>query len=153
AFRLVLACGRAAGRGWDGGWAERLRPPAGLALHWSRLVGGGLAAVYSLFALFLAADGAETAVRLVWPLLWIFPLALGAALTARRLGGAAAVLAAAIFVACLPVLVQFAAGRIDHHNVQMALALLMLAGATNIEARWGAWLAGVSTGLLIAVGL
>jgi hypothetical protein len=98
-------------------------------------------------------DMAETAMRLVWPLLWIFPLALGTLLIARRLGGSLSVLAATIFVASYPVQMQFAAGRIDHHNVQMALTMLMLAGTVNLDRRWGPWLAGVATGLLLAVGL
>ncbi len=153
ALRLVMVRGLIEGRGWFDATVHRLQPPDGVDMHWSRLVDGGLAALDRLFALFVAPETAEIWMRLVWPLLFLFPFALGAVLTARRLGGSVAVLAAAIFIACFPVLIQFAVGRIDHHNVQMALAMLMLAGAANPETRWGPWLAGISTGLLLAVGL
>ena len=153
ALRFYIVRALIGGRGWVDTLIERLQPPEGLDMHWSRLVDGGLMALYQVFALVMVPAAAETAMRLLWPLLWIFPLALGAVLAARRLGGSSAVLAAAMFIASYPVMIQFAVGRIDHHNVQMALAMLMLAGAINIETRWGPWLAGVSTGLLLAVGL
>src|SRR5690606_12810841 len=153
AARLVLMRGLVEGQGWFGGWLGRLQPPVGLDMHWSRLIDGGLAALYGPLAVFLPPDTAEFWTRLIWPLLWIFPLALGAVLAARRLGGSTAILAAAIFIACLPVLIQFAVGRVDHHNAQMALAMLMLAGAASPERRWGAWLAGISSGLMLAIGL
>lgn len=153
ALRFYIVRALVGGRGWFDTRIGSLQPSEGIDMHWSRLVDGGLAALYQIFALVMAPEAAEAAMRLLWPLLWIFPLALGAVLTARRLGGSLAVLAAAIFIASYPVMTQFAAGRIDHHNVQMALAMLMLAGAVNLETRWGPWLAGIATGLLLAVGL
>jgi len=135
ALHLQIVRDLLAGRGWFDTHLDRLQPPAGLDMHWSWLDDGGLAALNLFFALILPPDMAETAMRLVWPVLWIFPLALGSVLIARRLGGSLFVLAAAIFVASYSVLMQFAAGRIDHHNVQMALAMLMLAGTVNLDRR------------------
>jgi MFS family permease len=84
---------------------------------------------------------------------------------ARRLGkdrmgqdlmGGAAVFAAAVVLAVdLPLYTsQFHPGRIDHHNAQMALCLLALAGAclSRREIK-GAVLAGAATGLGVAIGL
>jgi hypothetical protein len=153
ALRLVVVRDLLNGRAWFDTHIARLQPPDGLDMHWSRLLDGAMALVNRMFDLALPAETAELVFRGIWPLLWVFPLALGAALIARRLGGSAAVLASAMFIASVPVLVQFGLGRIDHHNAQIALAMLVLAGAVNLEARWGPWLAGIATGLLLAAGL
>ena len=52
----------------------------------------------------------------------------------------------------MPMFLQFRPGRIDHHNVQIALCMVALAGAALGKAR-GAALAGFATGLGIAIGL
>lgn len=153
ALRLVIVRDLMAGRHWFDTHIERLQPPAGLDMHWSRLLDGAMALVYGAFGLLLPGDAAELMFRLVWPLLWVFPLTLGAVLIARRLGGSTAVLAVAIFIASVPVQMQFPPGRIDHHNAQIALSMLVLAGAVNLETRWGPWLAGIATGLALAIGL
>jgi hypothetical protein len=153
ALRLRIVRDLVAGRGWFDTHLDRLQPPAGVDIHWSRLIDGGMAALNALFGLVLAPEAAEYAMRLIWPLLWVFPLTLGGLLIARRLGGSAAVLACAIFIASVPVQMQFAAGRIDHHNVQIALTMLMLAGLVYPDTKWGPWLAGIATGLVLAVGL
>jgi hypothetical protein len=153
ALRLVIVRELISGRHWFDTHIERLQPPAGLDMHWSRLLDGAMALVTGAFGLIVSADTAELLFRLIWPLLFVFPLTLGAVLIARRLGGSIAVLAAAIFVASVPVQMQFPPGRIDHHNVQIALAMLVLAGAVNLDTRWGPWLAGIGTGLLLAIGL
>jgi hypothetical protein len=153
ALRLVIVRNLLAGRAWFDTHIERLQPPAGLDMHWSRLLDGAMALFYGALGLVLPPETAELAFRFAWPLLWVFPLMLGAALIARRLGGSTAILAAAIFIASVPVQIQFGPGRIDHHNAQIALAMLALAGAVNLETRWGPWLAGIATGLLFAVGL
>jgi hypothetical protein len=153
ALRLVIVRNLLTGGHWFDTHIERLQPPAGLDMHWSRLLDGAMALVYGGFALVVPAETAELLFRLIWPLLWVFPLTLGAVLAARRLGGSTAVLAAATFVASIPVQMQFHPGRIDHHNAQIALSMLVLAGALHLETRWGPWLAGIATGLLLAIGL
>jgi hypothetical protein len=153
ALRLRIVRDLVAGRGWFDTHLDRLQPPAGVDIHWSRLIDGGMAALNTLFGLVLAPETAEFAMRLIWPLLWVFPLTLGGLLIARRLGGSTAVMACAIFIASVPVQMQFAAGRIDHHNVQIALTMLMLAGLVHLDTKWGPWLAGIATGLVLAVGL
>src|SRR5579871_4794921 len=49
---------------------------------------------------------------------------------------------------------QFRPGRIDHHNVQIALAALSVAcAAWSDRKRWAAVAAGAVTGLALAIGL
>jgi hypothetical protein len=155
ALRLVLVRELLSGKGWFHGELARLQPPVGLQMHWSRLIDGGLAAVYGIFALALRSELAEAAMAFAWPVLWIVPAAVAALAIARRLGGAPAVFVCALLLFLDQVLyLQFRPGRIDHHNVQIALTLVAVAGLIWIDSgRWGALAAGAATGLVLAVGL
>ena len=160
AMRLVLARQLLNGRGW---WDQKelvLQPPVGVYLHWSRLLDGGIALMERVFAWFVSWNDAETATRLVWPLLWIFPAAAATLLVARRLGERAAhrtwtlFIAAVLLVVSLQLYVQFRPGRVDHHDVQMALFLLAFAGAVQQGPKlWGPLMAGIASGLGLAIGL
>ena len=159
ATRLVAVRALLDGRGWWDQLVTRFQPPMGVYMHWSRLLDGGIAGLDRLFRLALSADDAEFATRFTWPLLWIFPAALAALTTARRLGlgllgNAAVVVCAVILASDIWLYIQFRPGRIDHHDVQMTCAFLALAGAVqpgrNLR---GAVLAGVATGIGMAVGL
>ena len=153
AMRLVMVRALAGGQGWFDQNITRLQPPHGVYMHWSRLIDGGLALFDRAFGLFLSPAAAELATRIAWPLLWIAPVAIAVATTTRRLGGGAAVMACAILLATdMSLFLQFRPGRIDHHNVQIAMCMLALAGAALGKARGGA-LAGLATGLGIAIGL
>ena len=106
----------------------RLQPPEGYVSHWSRLIDAGLAGLYLAARPFAGPAGAEWFMRLTWPLLWLLPSMATAALIARKLGGERAALIAIAFAAvALPAQIEFQPGRIDHHNVQIALALAGLA--------------------------
>jgi hypothetical protein len=75
--------------------------------------------------------------------------------TAWRLAGRdAAIVALLLAIAGLPAFQQFLPGRIDHHNVQIALAVLVLAATAWSDRRpWTAWAAGALSGLALAIGL
>ncbi|MDB5426481.1 MAG: hypothetical protein JWR43_456 [Phenylobacterium sp.] len=154
ALRLVIVRDLLSGRaGWYDQHMMRLQPPVGMDLHWSRLIDGGLAGLQSLLRLALPPGRAELAMRALWPLIWIFPAAAATISIARRLrGDAAALLCAAMLAMDLLLYAQWVPGRIDHHNVQIALALVALAGAMGGGWR-GALVAGLATGLGLAVGL
>jgi hypothetical protein len=154
ALRLVIVRDLISGRaGWFDQHMMRLQPPLGMDLHWSRLIDGGLAGLQSLLRLALPPGRAELAMRALWPLIWIFPAVAATVSIARRLGGNAAALLCTVMLA-LDVLLypQWAPGRIDHHNVQISLALVALAAAMSGGWR-GALLAGLVTGLGLAVGI
>ena len=154
AMRLVMVRDLASGRaGWFDLHVDRLQPPMGVDMHWSRLIDGGLVALQGLFGLFVPHDQAETLMRVVWPLLWIFPAVIAVLAIARRLGPPMAVLlGAAMLLVNVLLYAQWWPGRIDHHDVQITLALAALAGAVLGGVR-GPALAGVATGLGLAVGL
>lgn len=155
AMRLVQVRAFLAGQGWFDLHEPRLSPPAGYDSHWSRLIDAGLAGLHLAFATVVSAPLAERLMRTVWPLLWLLPAIAAVAAMAWRIAGREAALAALVLVvAGLPLYSQFHLGRIDHHNVQIALSLAALAAAVwSDRSRAAAALAGGLIGLALAVGL
>ena len=98
---------------------------------------------------------AERLMRTVWPMLWLLPTIAGAAAIAWRIAGReAALIVLLLAVIGLPAFNQFRPGRIDHHNVQIALSMLSVAATVwSDRVRWAALAAGAITGLAMAVGL
>lgn len=153
AMRLFMVRNLAAGQGWWDQLQDRMQPPHGVYMHWSRLIDGGVAGLMGLFRLGLNPREAEMAGRIVWPMLWILPTGFAMLAISRRLAGGAAVFACAILMLTeLTLYLQFRPGRIDHHGPQIAMAMLALAGAASGRVR-GALLAGAASGLGIAIGL
>jgi hypothetical protein len=154
ALRLVEMRDFLAGQGWFDLHLGRLGPPPGYDSHWSRLIDAGLAGLFSVFHLFAGTAQAELLMRVVWPLLWLLPAIAAAAAIAWRIGGREAVLVLLLLVAVgTPAFQQFRPGRIDHHNVQIALAMAVLAASAWSERVPIAALAGVLTGLALTIGL
>src|SRR3954452_7429912 len=119
-------------RDWlDGqGWFDmnQARVAGGYESHWSRLIDAGLAATLWIFGWFAEPPLAERLMRTTWPMLWLLPtMASTAAIAWRIAGREAALLALLLAVVGLPAFHQFRPGRIDHHNVQIALSVLALA--------------------------
>src|ERR1700680_2537116 len=133
----------------------RVAPPAGFDLHWSRLIDAGLAGLFLVFRLFADRDLAERLMLALWPVLWLIPTIGGSAAIAWRIAGReAACVALLLAVFGLPGMGQFRPGRIDHHNVQIALAMLAVAATVWSDRKpWAAWAAGAVTGLALAIGL
>ena len=128
AFRLVQVHRFLAGQGWFDLHEARIAPPLGYDSHWSRLIDAGLAGLFVAFKTIVDAALAERLMLAVWPVLWLIPTIAAAAAIAWRLGGrAAALIVLVLAVSGLPGWGQFRLGRIDHHNVQIALALLTVA--------------------------
>jgi len=155
AMRLVEVRAFLAGQGWFDLHEARLAPPVGYDSHWSRLVDAGLAGLFRLFALLFEPAMAERLMRAVWPLLWLGIALVGAMAVARRIAGDQGVLAAAFLALLgLPAYPRFIGGSIDHHNVQIALTMVMLATTVWSDrlARIGG-VAGVVAALAPAVGL
>ena len=155
AMRLVLVRDLLHGRGWWDQWVDRLQPPLGTYMHWSRLVDGALAGLIWLFERVMSPGAAEYAVRLLWPLAWILPVAACGLAIARGLGGKAAVFVGAVLLATnVQLYVQFRPGRIDHHDLQITMAVIAAACsmARGRRSRWAA-VAGIAAGLGLAVGI
>ena len=148
AMRLVLVRDLLHGRGWWDQWIGRLQPPLGTYIHWSRLVDGALASLIWLFERVMSPSAAEYGVRLLWPLAWILPVSACGLAMARSLGGKSAVFVGAILLATnVQLYVQFRPGRIDHHDLQITMAVIAAACsmARGRRTRW-AVLAGVAAG-------
>jgi hypothetical protein len=154
ALRLVEMRQFLAGQSWFDLHLGRLGPPLGYDSHWSRLIDAGLAGLFSAFHLLVDAAQAEFLMRVVWPLLWLLPAIVAAAAIAWRIGGReAALLLLLLVLVGMPAFQQFAPGRIDHHNVQIALVMAVIAATAWSERVSCAALAGVLTGLALAIGL
>jgi hypothetical protein len=139
------------------GWFDMRQPrvAGGYESHWSRLIDLGLAATLWIFGWFAEPAMAERLTRAAWPMLWLLPTMAGTAAIAWRIAGREAALVALLMaVVGLPAFHQFRPGRIDHHNVQIALSLLAVAATVwSDRVRWAAWAAGAVTGLALAIGL
>jgi hypothetical protein len=155
AMRLVEVRDFLAGQGWFDLHQARVNPPAGFDSHWSRLIDAGLAGLYLLFRLMADTPLAERLMLALWPVLWLLPVMGAAAAIAWRLAGREAACVVLLFaVFGLPGMGQFRPGRIDHHNVQIALAVLVVAAsAWSDRHRGAAWAAGALTGLAFTIGL
>jgi len=154
AMRLVEVRDYLGGQGWFDLNQYRLGPDGGTLMHWSRLIDWPIAALISLYGLFLSPHQAEVAALATWPLLLVVPLLASAGLASYRLGGKGSMVIGLILsVLFLAAIVRFRPGAIDHHNVQLVLAVFMtamlidpLARASNFAA------AAVAGGLALAIG-
>ncbi|MDP9137127.1 MAG: hypothetical protein M3N38_02985 [Pseudomonadota bacterium] len=155
AMRLVHVRQLLSGQGWFDLHFDRIQPPQGYDSHWSRLIDAGLAGLYRLLVLAADAGRAEILMRATWPLLWLFPALAAVALAAARVAGLPAAVLALVFSAVsIAGLEQFRPGRIDHHNVQIALAVMCVAAIVwSDRSRLAAALAGLFAGAMLAMGL
>ena len=143
-----------AGQDWFDLRQYRMNWPAGANMHWSRLVDLPLAGLILLGRLFLSGPQAEQMAVAVAPLIPLALLLVSLSLTVRRLVAPAAW---PLAIACLffagSTMGMFQPTRIDHHNWQLALLALAIAGIADPKrARGGATL-GVATALSLAIGL
>ena len=146
-LRLVQVRDLLAGQPWADLVQTRLGGEGGLAMHWSRLVDAPIAA--------MIAVGGETFAKFAWPLSLFLAFIMAALMVARRLGGAAAVLPAAVVAALnIDIITHFIPGRFDHHNVQLVLLLVLVSALMRFgENRLSAVVAGFVMALMLAVGM
>ena len=154
AMRLAQLRDWLGGQGWFDLHQARMQPPEGYDTHWSRLIDAGLAGLLFLFGQFTDGASAERLMRAWWPLLWLLPTIAGMAAIAWRVAGReAATVALLLALVGVPAYQQFTPGRIDHHNVQIALTMLTVAATVWSDRwRWGATAAGLLSGAALAIG-
>jgi hypothetical protein len=153
AMRLVEARALLHGRAWWDLIEPRMAPPAGLAVHWSRLVDAPIAALLGVFTTAFGTQMGETIVRAIWPVLLFVPTAWAWLKIAKRLGGEIALWTAACMAPlCFMVFNQFSPGRLDHHNVQLLLMAGMMLAALDLDRPRNAALMGGACALSLAVG-
>jgi lipoprotein signal peptidase len=154
AMRLTQMYDWLGGRGWYDLNQPRVAP-IGYEAHWSRLVDAALAGTLWIFTRFTDAALAERLMRTVWPALWLLVAMAGIVATVWRVAGRNGALVALVLLAVgKPAYAQFLPGRVDHHNVQIALSMLVLAATVwSDRVRWAPAAAGALTALALAIGL
>ena len=157
AMRMVQVRDWLAGQAWFDLVAHRMDPPAGVPMHWSRVVDVPIAALVRLFDGVTDPVHAERLARIAFPVALQAGMIAATAFVARILAGPRAVLPAALLILLSGISYgQFQPGRIDHHAPQILLLMLAtgatLAGLDPSRARWGA-LSGVFVALSLAISL
>lgn len=154
-MRLVQVRDLLGGQGWFDLVQHRMGLGAGIEMHWSRLVDAPIAV---LIALLQEVTGSRTAAEMaaayIWPGLLLAACLFLIVRMARALGGGEAAFPAAVLaLAALHFVGIFAPGSFDHHNVQLALVLGMVAALINRPDATGGFVAGVFATLSLAVGM
>ena len=154
AMRMVGAVDLLNGQGWQDHMQYRDNTPYGASMHWSRLVDAPIAALIAIATPFAGASAPRVAAML-WPLILMLPmLALSLALVRRLVPDADAVTPLALPVISLVLLIEFIPGRVDHHNVQILLCLVMalclIAGRERLA---GGIIAGLAGATSLAIGM
>jgi hypothetical protein len=153
AMRLAQVRDLVNGQGWYDLRQHRFGPPPGILSHWSRLVDAPIAGLILALTPLLGRPLAEGTAAVIWPSLMfgLYALVLFRGVRAS-FGTRAALVALLVATQTFGVTVQFAAGRVDHHDVQLT-AILGLALAIIRGGGVGGLLAGALAALSLAVGL
>jgi len=150
AMRLVQAIDLYNGQDWFDTAQHRDNAPFGAPMHWSRLIDAPLALLMAVLSPF-AQDAAPYWAAFVWPLMVLLAVVALVAELSERIGGRASRLPAlGLLAMTLAVYTEFVPGRVDHHNVQIALTLGMVL-ATLLGRHHPGW--AVAAGALAATGL
>ena len=154
AMRLVEVRDLLAGQSWFDMTQYRLDPPAGVVMHWSRLIDLPLALMIKAGSMFVSAAVAEKIALAVWPTLLLLVFLAGVSRLAHELAGPTAARVALVFAVLMaPVLQNFRSGAIHHHNVQLALTVWSLAFLARVPSRpRDSAAAGLLCALSVAIG-
>lgn len=153
-MRLLQVRDLLAGQGWFDVTQYRLNPPAGVPMHWSRLVDLPIAAVIAVLTPLIGAAHAEHAALIVVPLATLaVVMALVGAIARRMLDDEAALLTVCLAPLSVEVMHQLRPMRIDHHGWQMALALIATLGLIDRRRVRGGAIAGLALATWLAISL
>lgn len=158
AMRIVEVRDLIAGQPWHDLHQYRLDPAlpgGGVLMHWSRLIDAPITAIVLVLTPLIGAAAAENAALLIWPLLPALLLLPAAGFLGWRIAGREGGLMAIVGAAAAAFLVTvYAPARIDHHNIQIALAVSVIAClAAEGERLRPALLAGLFSGLSLSIGM
>ncbi|MEM9969913.1 MAG: hypothetical protein AAF762_02270 [Pseudomonadota bacterium] len=156
AMRLVFAREWLQGDGWFDTTIDRMAPPTGTSLHWSRYADAPLIGLQIAFSWFVPASTAEGLAIVVWPTLLLAAFLLVTTLSAYRFFGREGAAIATLAVVLWESIARFRFGalNIDHHGLQMLLLLVVIVAVSQplANARNGV-LAGGVAGFSLAIGL
>lgn len=143
----------------DNDWHDRIlpfvTPDAPYESPWSRLVDAPYILLTRLFELGMPREQALDLASLVWPPILLAPLIWLSCGAARRLLGRplSALDAGLVGLFLIQAALEFAPGRIDHHNFQILLLALFVRGLTIENPRTSGLVVAGATTLSITVGL
>ena len=115
------------GQGWFDTVEYRLVPPEGVLMHWSRYIDALIGGLFLVFSTLLPSELALTVALSAWPTLLAVALVLVIGFGTRRLFGPEAACFAMLCTITWPFTSDFyfLPGRIDHHNVQVLMIVLI----------------------------
>lgn len=155
-LRLVQVRNLLAGQSWFDVHMWKIDPPAGVLMHWSRLVDIPLALVILTLTPMVGAGAAETAAVIAVPLLTLLcGMLLTARLALRLADERAALVSCLLWPLAFATMTQFAPLRIDHHGWQIVTLLAAANALFARDRRIGGWLCGaaLATGMAISLEL
>ena len=137
-MRLVQVQDFLDGAGWFDVHQDRLNPPDGVTMHWSRLPDLPLAGIVSLLEPIIGRDHAVSAAGIAVPAAQLLALLLvvawmAAPLVDRDYRAMVPVVAAM----AMPLMARFSAGRVDHHAWQLLAAALAFGAFLRLVAAPG----------------
>ncbi len=154
ALRLLQVRDWIAGQSWFDVHQYRIAAPAGVAMHWSRLVDIPLAGMIVVLRPLIGPGLAETVTLVVVPMLTLLAtLLLVGRLVARRADADAVDLACLAAALAAPLVLQMTPLRIDHHGWQVVMALVAVNGLAAREAVRGGVVIGVALAVLLAISI
>ncbi|MBF9031452.1 hypothetical protein HKCCE3408_13700 [Rhodobacterales bacterium HKCCE3408] len=151
-MRLVFIRDWLDGGGWFDTTIDRVLPPEGLSMHWSRYADAPMAALIVMLSVVVGERAAEGIAIVLWPTALLVAFLAATGLAAHRIAGRTAS-GIAVIGACLwstTANIRFGPLNIDHHGLQLVLMLLVVL----ILMRPGRhWRDGLLSGLVCAVSL
>ncbi len=121
-----------AGQDWFNVDQARFLTPEGGEMHWSRLPDIFIASVIFVARPLLGQGHAEALAAVLWPLTLLCWTLAGVVIVLRRLGASrAGQIAGLVFFGMSGAVYSFWPGRIDHHNLVVALTVTGLAAALS----------------------
>ncbi len=142
------------GAGWYDFHVDRLNPPEGVFLHWSRLPDLPVAATIELLSPILGGQLAIVTAVVIVPSALLLMTALLLWFGCREFDNAETAAIASIYLMlCIPVLAKLYPGKLDHHGWQLMLMMalwvyLILACRQHWKLRYG-----MAVGVLMALSL
>lgn len=149
AMRLAQVRDLVNGQGWYDLVQHRFGQPSGILSHWSRLVDAPMAELIMLLAPLFGLPMATGIAAAFWPMLLfcVYGVVLYGGMR-RTFGTRAAILALVVATQTVGIAVQFAAGRVDHHGLQLTIVL-----GLAFTIMQGGFRAGLAGGALAAASL
>ncbi|BCW87871.1 hypothetical protein sos41_10030 [Alphaproteobacteria bacterium SO-S41] len=159
AMRIVEVRDFLNGQAWHDLTQHRLDPTLppsdGVSMHWSRLIDAPIAGIVLALTPLVGAERAEQTAILIWPLLPALLLLPAAGFIGGRIAGRDGAILAVIATAFAAFTVTvYAPARIDHHNMQIALGVALIAALTSEGRTRASFLAaGLFSGLALTIGM